>query len=196
MTFRGALGISLVVHSLAISPLAVMKTAGEIPAPERKKPLEVDYIKVKETLKTQETAPVPLARKIDLQPPAPVAPQAPKKVEAERDALKEAAAKTAEVKSTKDYINYHQLLREKIRRALKENYANYSGEGDVLVEFVLNSDGSLAGWRIDDKNLTEDGKLIDIAVRSLREAAPFPAFPKALTLSHASFNVTVSFRKR
>ncbi len=104
------------------------------------------------------------------------------------------AEKQAEVKSTQDYINYFQLIRDMIRQRLKTNYRNLYKEGDVNLNFILYSTGSLASVKIDSGS-TPDSTLVDIATRSIKEVSPFPAFPKAINLPSMSFDLKVSFKK-
>ena len=99
------------------------------------------------------------------------------------------------IKSTKDYIDYYQFIREKIRQHLKANYKAYRSEGDVRLIFSLNCHGMLLAANIDDTASTSDPVLRDITVASTAQASPFPAFPKALSLPEMSFDVVVSFRK-
>ena len=187
MTFRTALLVSAIVHSAAFLPL--QRTAMPERMAEEKKSIVVDYVKIKEpeevevaqvTAKMVEPPKAAETPKIDLSPRVEVKPAVA--------AVKSEAA----VKSSEDYINYYQLIREKIRQALKRNYTNYYDEGDVAVAFVLNSDGSLASAEASPA----DTALAGIAERSVREAAPFPAFPKALTSSKTPFDLAISFRKR
>ena len=187
MTFRTALLVSTIVHSAAFLPL--QRTAIPKKMAEEKKPIVVDYVKIKEpeevdaAVATAKMAEPPKAietPKIDLSPRVEVKPAV--------SAVKSEAA----IKSSEDYINYYQLIREKIRQALKRNYTNYYDEGDVAVTFVLNSDGSLASAEASPAGTALTG----IAQRSVREAAPFPAFPKALTSSKTPFDLVISFRKK
>jgi len=187
MTFRTALLVSAIVHSAAFLPL--QGTAMPERMAEEKKPIVVDYVKIKEPEdldaavvtakmveppKAAETPKVELSPKVDMKPTV------------------DAARIEESGKSKEDYINYYQLIREKIRQRLKRNYTNYYDEGDVAVAFVLNSDGSLASAEASPA----DTALAGIAERSVREAAPFPAFPKALTSSKTPFDLVISFRKR
>lgn len=182
---------------------------------EEKRPMAVDYfvltemdkhplapksqteIKVIETPKGEgpkiEMKPVPETKPADnITRREPI-----KKEEAlRRTAVKEPAKKQAEIRSTKEYINYFKIIREKIRERLKSNYKNYHGEGDVQTVFILRMDGSLVTAEgVSRANSAPGAALIDIATSSVREASPFPHFPKALSLPQMSFNLTVSFRK-
>ena len=94
----------------------------------------------------------------------------------------------------KDYATYYEAIREKIKEKLKKNYTYHYKEGDVSIFFVLNFDGSLAKIDIESANSTNDRDLVDIASRSVKQASPFPHFPKTLPLSKMAFNIKISFK--
>jgi hypothetical protein len=94
----------------------------------------------------------------------------------------------------KDYLVYTELLREKIKAELKKRYSRYSGEGDVCLLFILNSNGSLYAFDL-TQDSTENKRLRDIALRGLKGATPFPSFPEALTYDRMAFHIIISFRK-
>jgi TonB family protein len=203
--FGNALILSIALHFLVITPLygfVIFKEAIDI-----KKPMVVDYIAVKEMPKME-------VRKANVQ----AAAKETKRIELSKDVAQKTAAKKTEakkapckispaksriaqkteakIKATKDYVSYYQLIREKIRNRLKDNHRTYYREGDVRLIFTLKSDGSLASVEVDELGSVNNQTLFDIAVRSVREAAPFPPFPKALSLPKMSFDLMVTFKKR
>jgi len=107
----------------------------------------------------------------------------------------EAVKKEIRIRSTRDYMNYYQVIREKIRARLKEKYKDYENEGDVCLVFTLSAEGSLSQYSIVPGSSTDDRQLIDMTTASLSEASPFPPFPKALSLPQMSFSLIVSFKK-
>lgn len=90
------------------------------------------------------------------------------------------------------YLSYYQLIREKIRRAAYQNY-NRDASGEVYLSFVISQDGSIKDVRIIDEKSSTNPYLKRIALESVQDASPFPAFPKELDYPHLSFNVVVSF---
>ncbi|HLD82635.1 MAG TPA: TonB family protein [Candidatus Omnitrophota bacterium] len=90
------------------------------------------------------------------------------------------------------YIVHSQIVREKIKRAL---YHSYSGTdtGEVNVVFVVFNDGRLKEARVVEEKSSSNAYLKEISLRSLREASPFPPFPKQLDYPQLSFNVVISF---
>ena len=90
------------------------------------------------------------------------------------------------------YVTYYQLVREKIRRAAYQNYSR--GEtGVVYLAFVISTNGILRDVRLIEEKSSVNYYLRETALRSIRDASPFPAFPKELDYPQLSFNVIISF---
>jgi len=90
------------------------------------------------------------------------------------------------------YINYYQIVREKIRRAAYQNYLREE-EGEVYLSFIIADNGPLKDVRILGDKSSNSAYLKDTALRSIQAASPFPAFPKELDYPQLSFNVVISF---
>ena len=92
------------------------------------------------------------------------------------------------------YINYHELIRNKIK---KRAYFYVDDPdfraGEVYLTFVLSADGVLRGVKIIDANTRANDFLRAVGLRSIKEASPFPAFPKELQYPELTFNVIISF---
>jgi TonB family protein len=200
ITLRNAILISFAVHVLVIVPGYSNFLLNDLV--RNKDRIMVDYVMLEEPKAADErqrpepkTAETP---KIEMRPRVEVQEQpaaAAAKKEAAAAESREVARKQAQIKSTKDYVNYYQLLRERIRERLKSHYGRQHGEGEVRLEFVLRADGALAAASVDRSASVRDAALIDIAIRSLKEASPFPPFPKAVDLPQMSFDLTVVFKK-
>ncbi len=91
------------------------------------------------------------------------------------------------------YIGYYQLVREKIRRAAYHNYVR-TETGEVFLSFVVGRDGSLKDLRLQEGRSSGSPYLAQVAEKSIREAAPFTAFPQDLDYPQLSFNVIISFQ--
>lgn len=194
-TFRAAIVISAIIHSAIFLPF---HDAALNPEKLKDKPQIVDYVKVVEPeVKFNEAVrpDIELNKPIEMKAPVKTGREDVKEAQV-KDEARENAKRQARIRSSKDYINYFQLLREKIRQALRSNYMDYQNQGDVSLAFVLNSDGSLSTVEVDNKSSSPDTTLKSIAIESVKEAAPFPSFPKALSYSKLSFNLEVSFKKR
>ena len=90
------------------------------------------------------------------------------------------------------YINYYQIVREKIKRAAYNNYSR-TEIGEIYLSFVISNNGILKGARLDESKSSINQYLKEIALKSINDASPFPAFPKELNYPQLSFNVAVSF---
>lgn len=90
------------------------------------------------------------------------------------------------------YIGYYQIVREKIRRSAYQNYAR-TETGEVYLSFLISNEGSLKEVRLIENKSSSSNYLREIALRSIKEASPFPNFPKELDYPQLSFNVVISF---
>lgn len=90
------------------------------------------------------------------------------------------------------YISYYQIVREKIRRSAYQNYTS-AEVGEVFLSFLIFSDGSVKTVRLIEEKSSPSSYLREIALRSIKEASPFPNFPKELDYPQLSFNVVISF---
>lgn len=90
------------------------------------------------------------------------------------------------------YISYYQIVREKIKRAAYQNYTRQN-TGEVYLSFIVSNDGFLKDARLVEEKSSSDQYLKEIAQRSLKDASPFPNFPKDLNYPSLSFNVVISF---
>lgn len=90
------------------------------------------------------------------------------------------------------YISYYQIVREKIRRAAYQNYTR-TETGEVYLSFIVSFDGYLREVRMVEEKSSSSAYLRDIAARSVKDAAPYPSFPKELDYPQLSFNVIISF---
>ncbi|MDP3786129.1 MAG: energy transducer TonB [Candidatus Omnitrophota bacterium] len=88
---------------------------------------------------------------------------------------------------------YYQDVRGKILNAAMkyalESQSKISGE--AIVSFSLSSDGALTG----DPALVNEvqPELAEVALRSVKDSAPFPPFPKLLRRDTENFKIRISF---
>lgn len=90
------------------------------------------------------------------------------------------------------YLSYYQIVREKVRRAAYQNYT-HTDTGEVYLSFVVSRNGFLSDMRLVEEKSSVSKYLRDIALRSIREASPFPVFPQDLDYPRLSFKVIISF---
>jgi TonB family protein len=90
------------------------------------------------------------------------------------------------------YVSYYQFVRERIRRTAYQNYSR-SDTGEVYMAFVISSNGILRDVHLIEEKSSANPYLRETALRSIRDASPFPLFPKDLDYPQLSFNVIISF---
>jgi len=93
------------------------------------------------------------------------------------------------------YISYYRSVREKIRYYADKNYIKEgsASEGEVFLSFVVTSRGELLHIMIIDRRSADDSLLRTIAIDSVKDASPFPAFPQGMNQYQITFNVIISF---
>lgn len=94
-----------------------------------------------------------------------------------------------------EYMSYYRQIREKILKKLKRNYTRHFRDGDVHLYFVLDKTGALARIDVSLSRSVKDEKLIDIALTSLQQAAPFGKFPDELSVPQMPFSLVITFKK-
>lgn len=92
------------------------------------------------------------------------------------------------------YLNYHDSIREKIKRRAY-SYVRHPGfaPGEVYLTFVLTSGGALTNIKVISEKTSANADLIAIGRSSVEESAPFPLFPEDLNYPELTFNVIISF---
>lgn len=90
------------------------------------------------------------------------------------------------------YISYYQIVREKIRRTAYQNYTR-TETGEVYLSFIISCEGDLKDVHLIEEKSSFDPYLRNVALRSIKEASPFPGFPKELDYPQLTFNVIISF---
>lgn len=91
------------------------------------------------------------------------------------------------------YLNYYQKVREKIRACAYRNFIKPE-QGEIYLSFTIASNGELKRLFIIEEKSSQSIYLKNIALKSIRDASPFPLFPKDLEFSELSFNVIISFK--
>ena len=90
------------------------------------------------------------------------------------------------------YLEYYEIIREKIRRAAYQNYT-FLIDGEAYLSFIILCNGQLKDVRINEDRSTEYTNLKNSAIKSIHDASPFPKFPEGLDYPELSFNVIISF---
>ena len=91
------------------------------------------------------------------------------------------------------YAAYNEMVRERIKEKVYENYDRME-RGSVYLTFLLNEHGVLEAAKIIPEKTDASGHLQEIAIRSLREASPFPPFLKGMNLTEYPFNIEIQYQ--
>lgn len=92
-----------------------------------------------------------------------------------------------------NYMSYYRIIRKKIKETAYRNY-NRIDNGEVYVSFVVSIFGQLWDIRINEEETTASTYLKDIALKSVKDAEPFPDFPPDLAdFAQLSFNIIICF---
>lgn len=91
-----------------------------------------------------------------------------------------------------EYLNYYQVVREKIKDYAYKNYAGDS-TGEVFLIFTVLSNGSLSDLGLIEEKSVENKFLKSIALKSVRYASPFPPFPREIVHPRLKFNIIICF---
>lgn len=104
--------------------------------------------------------------------------------------------KQKEVQSSPEYLNYYDMIREKIRKNAFKLYRSREN-GRVVIDFVLKRNGSLLDVSVKIEGSSNSRYLKDIALKSVYKSLPFSSFPEGLK-EHDSlpFVVSIFFRTK
>lgn len=138
--------------------------------------------KKEETRTTQslEKIPVPIAKPIPLprSTPTKLSLNIPKELEKDMD-----------------YQRYYRLIRDRIRSYAEQNYRGFESSGIVHVAFVVGEKGTLRNIQIFKQDTSANDLLSQVAVRSVKDSAPFPAFPSELSHKELPFSIYIEFKR-
>ncbi len=103
---------------------------------------------------------------------------------------------TSEKITNPQYLSYNDTIRTRIRQHAYI-YADHPDfqTGQVYLTFVLSSQGVLQQIKIKEEKTLANNYLRDISLRSVREASPFPPFPKGFDYPEFTFNVLIAFQE-
>ena len=188
-----------------------------VPSKRSLQSIKIAYYKIKEEPKVKKTV-EPIAKKLpDIKkeeisnPPKKTAIKkkqvaqkkpkrvaAHKKVEAEEKRFEKVIEEEKDDAKKATYISYYRSVREKIRQYADRNYPRRKrlARGEVFLSFVVTSSGELLLVKVIDERSARSPALRNIAINSVRDASPFPAFPKGMSQYQITFNVIISFESR
>jgi len=91
------------------------------------------------------------------------------------------------------YAAYNDMVRDRIKEKVYQNYDKME-RGSVYLTFLVNQNGELIAAKIIQEKTDASEHLQEIAMRSLQEASPFPAFLKGMNLSEYPFNIEIQYQ--
>lgn len=103
----------------------------------------------------------------------------------------EAEPKTTELKPAEKNTGYYELVSNKIRQFAKLN-SPVDKKGKVGLQFRISSNGNLIGEPRVIK--TSDDSLTPYALKAIKEASPFPLFPKDFKKEETGFNISIDYK--
>jgi len=134
-----------------------------------------------------------LAKKITIENKKSIAMEKPKILDNTLKSIVLAGLpKEKELKKNPAYMDYYHLIREKIR-ANAYRYYNSRSQGQVFLTFIVSNTGNLQEVYLNSAS-SENEELTEIALKSIKEAAPFPPFPPELNYPRLQFNVSIYFK--
>jgi len=97
--------------------------------------------------------------------------------------------------SNPSFLQYQEKIRNKIRdRANSYVHNPQFSNGEVYLSFIITSQGNLRETRVIENKTKANNFLRSIALRSIKESHPYPAFPKDLDYAELPFNIVISFK--
>lgn len=91
------------------------------------------------------------------------------------------------------YAAYNEMVRSRIEEKVWANYDRLVA-GKVYLTFIIAHDGKLRAYQVINERSTGEEHLKEISLQSLRQAGPFPAFLKGMTLPEYTFNIEVQYQ--
>ena len=89
--------------------------------------------------------------------------------------------------------DYYKLIWQRVNERIIANKRERPIPGEALISFVLMSDGKLTDQPQISALVDTDPALVQIALHSIKEAAPFPPFPSTIRKQYETFNISVSY---
>lgn len=208
--FKYSVILSVLTHSVIFAPWPVFKLPALLVYKDN---LEVSYLelrqfdevmKLEKDTKTKETT-IEISKKseqpirqelakIETIKEKDIAQLKIEKTEKKEDAAPPKSITTSQSNEMLTYLDYYQALREKIKYFAHKNYPKYNIEGEVFISFTISSDGTIADIKILDEKSDDVAVLKSAALRSLRDASPFPPFPKEISQPQIKFNLPILFK--
>ncbi|MGB2706363.1 MAG: hypothetical protein WBC74_05880 [Candidatus Omnitrophota bacterium] len=198
--FRIAFALSLSLHIFAVSAGGFFQG---VPPVEENHEIEVTYIIPEESKdEMQERIIENLPQKYDLRDKELRQSERKKtitedgSVKTEGELVREQYLHEKELERLEEYIQYYELIREKIKKLVAQNYTASREEGAVEVAFCLDKNGFLKNLFLDKPKSAQSVVLRETALKSIRQCSPFPPFPESLKNNDLTFSLAIIFKKK
>ncbi|MFH0839737.1 MAG: hypothetical protein V1883_01820 [Candidatus Omnitrophota bacterium] len=108
----------------------------------------------------------------------------------------EAQPKIVDIGSRKGivYEEYFRSIRDKIKTIIEKNKRGRFGKNDIYVKFIVNKSGALKDISLYKSSGPNSRLLEEVAIRSIREAAPFLPFGEGIKENELSLNLKILFQ--
>lgn len=212
-SLQWAILVSILVHSVFFLGFPRM---GSVPSKRHLEKIKIAYYKIKEApvrKKISKSKVQPIVQKLPKVRKEEILKSKPRAAKSKKNQVKKRASLVKDAKNAKKkkfeavikeerdlgkkaiYISYYKAVREKIRRYADRNYPRNRrlGEGEVNLSFVVASSGEILQVKVIDEKSISHRSLRNIAINSIRDASPFPPFPKGMSQYQITFNVIISF---
>jgi len=193
--FKVAFAISVSVHLLAISSGSFFHPKID---EQKNDIIEVTYIlpeEVKEEVLKTLPKEYDLEKKRRAFSSKKIIPSENANVSKNTPAIVEQYLEEKSMEELDEYIEYYELIREKIKKYVAKNYTRPTKEGRVDVTFTLSRNGILEDILIDVNRSANNIFLRNAALRSVKQASPFPPFPNSLEGESLAFSIAIIFKK-
>lgn len=94
------------------------------------------------------------------------------------------------------YEKYYFDVREKIRSIIEKNKRGVLKESEVCVRFIVDRNGALKDLYLYKSSGPDAGSLERLAVKSIKEASPFPPFTDRIKEGELQFNLPIRVIRR
>lgn len=200
-SFRIAFAVSLSLHLFAISAAGFFPSR---PAEDARREIEVTYLlppEPKSNLEEKILRNFPLKYELEKKKPQQSPQEAkiakePAPQKSDSPIKEERLLKEEDLENLEEYIQYYELIREKIKARAAGYRRVARAEGRVNLRFALSKNGSVKDLAIDEPGSAKNHRLREAAVKSVRGASPFPPFPKSLKTENLNFAISIIFRKK
>jgi hypothetical protein len=93
------------------------------------------------------------------------------------------------------YLSYYNAVRASIYKTANTNKPHYVMGGEVKLTFSIARDGSLINVAVIDNASTPNAILRNHAVKSIKDASPFPPFTASMKEGRLTLRLAISFEK-